>query len=83
MKLREVGDVILLDQRGVGRSKPNLTRLASESLPLDVFANEEVMLRALRERVTDAASYFRQQGFDIQAYNTMESAHDVTTSARH
>jgi len=77
MKLREVGDVILLDQRGVGRSKPNLTRLASESLPLDVFANEEVMLRALRERVTDAATYFRQQGFDIQAYNTMESAHDV------
>ena len=56
MKLREVGDVILLDQRGVGRSKPNLTRLASESLPLDVFANEEVMLRALRERVTDAAN---------------------------
>lgn len=77
MKLREVGDVILLDQRGVGRSKPNLTRLASESLPLDVFANEEVMLRALRERVTDAANYFRQQGFDIQAYNTIESANDV------
>src|SRR5688500_417789 len=31
-KLREVGDVILLDQRGVGRSKPNLTHRASESL---------------------------------------------------
>src|SRR6185503_15723328 len=26
-KLREVGDVILLDQRGVGLSRPNLTRL--------------------------------------------------------
>ena len=32
MKLREAGDVILLDQRGVGRSKPNLSRLSSESL---------------------------------------------------
>ena len=30
-KLREVGDVILLDQRGVGRSKPNLTHRATES----------------------------------------------------
>src|SRR6185503_7544460 len=34
VKLRETGDVILLDQRGVGRSKPNLTRLAAEPLPL-------------------------------------------------
>ena len=49
-KLREVGDVILLDQRGVGRSKPNLTRLAAEPLPLDVFADSDVALRAYRER---------------------------------
>jgi pimeloyl-ACP methyl ester carboxylesterase len=38
MKLRETGDVILLDQRGIGRSKPNLSRLATENLPLDSFA---------------------------------------------
>ena len=37
MKLREVGDVILLDQRGVGRSKPNLSRLSSE--PSKTIAN--------------------------------------------
>src|SRR6185503_20253069 len=77
MKLREVGDVILLDQRGVGRSKPNLSRLSSEPLPLDVFADNDVALRAYRERAAAAATYFRSQGVDIQAYNTMESAHDV------
>jgi pimeloyl-ACP methyl ester carboxylesterase len=77
MKLREVADVILLDQRGVGRSKPNLSRLATEPLPLDVFANNEVVLRVLKERTTTAATYFRGQGFDIQAYNTIESANDV------
>jgi len=76
-KLREVGDVILLDQRGVGRSKPNLTRLAAEPLPLDVFADNDVALRAYGERAAAAATYFRSQGVDIQAYNTMESAHDV------
>jgi len=77
MKLREVGDVILLDQRGVGRSKPNLSRLSSEPLPLDVFADTDSGIRAYKERTVAAVAYFRSQGVDIQAYNTMESAHDV------
>lgn len=76
-KLREVGDVILLDQRGVGRSKPNLTHLASESLPTNVFADREVALRAFKERAKVAADYFRSKGVDILAYNSIESAHDV------
>ena len=79
-KLREVGDVILLDQRGVGRSKPNLTHRAPESLgslPTDVFASREVALRAFKERARVAADHFRSQGVDILAYNSAESAHDV------
>lgn len=76
-KLREVGDVILLDQRGVGRSKPNLTHRANESLPLDVFADREVALRAFNERAKVAADHFRSRGVDILAYNSVESAHDV------
>ena len=77
MKLREAGDVILLDQRGIGRSKPNLARGSNESLPLDVFANKDSALRALTQRAAEAANHFRSQGVDIQAYNTIESAHDV------
>ena len=76
LKLREVGDVILLDQRGVGRSRP-LTRLSPEALPPDAFASQEVAFRALRDRTKSAADYFRSQGVDIQAYNTVESANDV------
>jgi pimeloyl-ACP methyl ester carboxylesterase len=76
-KLREVGDVILLDQRGVGRSKPNLTYLTPEALPVDVFADREVALRAFKERAKAAADHFRSRGVDILAYNTIESAHDV------
>jgi pimeloyl-ACP methyl ester carboxylesterase len=76
-KLREVGDVILLDQRGVGRSRPNLTRIATESLPTDVFLSKEAGGRAFRERAQAAAEHFRSQGVDLLAYNTIESAHDV------
>ncbi len=76
LKLREVGDVILLDQRGVGRSR-SLARLSVEALPADAFASQEVAFRALRDRTKSAADYFRSQGVDIQAYNTVESADDV------
>ena len=76
-KLRETGDVILLDQRGVGRSKPNLTRASAESLPLDVFASRDSALKAFKERAKAAAEHFRSSGIDILAYNTIESAHDV------
>ncbi|HEU4391655.1 MAG TPA: hypothetical protein VFV34_27960, partial [Blastocatellia bacterium] len=60
-KLREVGDVILLDQRGVGRSKPNLGWVAPESLPLDVFADKEVALQTFRERARTAVDQFRSR----------------------
>src|SRR5687768_172678 len=51
IKLREAGDVILLDQRGIGRSRPNLSRLSTENLPLDSFANTDSLLQALKARV--------------------------------
>ena len=76
-KLREVGDVILLDQRGVGLSKPNLSRASNESLPTDIFADREVVLRTFSERAKSAVEYFRSQGVDILAYNTIENANDV------
>src|SRR5215216_3149591 len=75
-KLREVGDVILLDQRGVGYSRPNLNRL-SQTLPLDFFVNQENASNVFKERIRDSVEYFRKQGIDLNAYNTVESADDV------
>jgi pimeloyl-ACP methyl ester carboxylesterase len=76
-KLREVGDVILLDQRGVGRSRPMLTRLSSASLPPDIFADRVKAQAEFTRRFKEAAEYFRSQGVDLSGYNTRESAHDV------
>jgi pimeloyl-ACP methyl ester carboxylesterase len=77
MKLREVGDVILLDQRGIGLSRPNLTRISTESLPPDVFLNRETAGRVFKARAKEAADHFRKQGVDILAYNNIESAADL------
>ncbi len=76
-RMREVGDVILLDQRGVGRSRPNLTRITPEPLPTDIFAGREKAQTEFTKRFKEAAEYFRSQGIDLSAYNTRESAHDV------
>ena len=76
-KLREVGDVILLDQRGVGRSRPNLTRITPEPLPVDIFADRAKAQAEFTKRFKGAAEYFRSQGVDLSGYNTRESAHDV------
>jgi pimeloyl-ACP methyl ester carboxylesterase len=77
MKLREVGDVILLDQRGVGRSQPNLTRISAEPLPLDFFLDRQKAEQVFTERVGEAFNFFRAKGIDLLAYNTRESAADV------
>lgn len=77
LKLREVGDVILLDQRGVGLSRPILARASAESLPLDFFLSRERAFAIFKERVSEAVEYFRSKGVDILAYNTRESAADV------
>ena len=76
-KLREVGDVILLDQRGVGRSRPVLTRLMPTGLPTDIFANRIKAQAEFTNRFKEASEYFRSQVIDLSAYNTQQSAYDV------
>ncbi|HYP30016.1 MAG TPA: alpha/beta hydrolase [Blastocatellia bacterium] len=82
MKLREVGDVILLDQRGVGLSRPMLARLSPESLPPDAFASKERGLSVIKERSRAAVEYFKSQGIDVLAYNSNESADDINDLRR-
>ena len=77
MKLREVGDVILLDQRGVGRSRPMLARAVSKPLPTDFFSNKKIFQSGFEENVRNTVEYFKKQGVDIYAYNSIESAHDI------
>jgi pimeloyl-ACP methyl ester carboxylesterase len=72
-----VGDVILLDQRGIGLSRPNLSHNTGEPLPADIFANKEKAQAEFTKRFRAGAEYFRAQGVDLSGYNSRESAHDV------
>lgn len=77
MALRDVGDVIVLDQRGVGQSIPNLTCSNSLDLPLDQLASQAIYLEAFGRASKDCAKHWVDQGLDLTGYNTVENADDI------
>ena len=75
--LTEVADVIALDQRGTGMSKPSLAFRRRWDLPLDRPAQRQEIARIAMDRARGCADYFEDKGIDLAAYNTVESAADV------
>lgn len=75
--LRAAGDLILLDQRGVGLSRPRLDCPQSLALPLDRPVTREELLAEYEARSREAVDFWRDRGVDLGAYNTEENADDV------
>ena len=76
LALREIGDVVVLDQRGTGLSKPQFGCDESLNYPLNQPAVRENMLEMFKRQARRCAE--AQRSFaDLNAYNTEESAKDV------
>ncbi|MFL6228136.1 MAG: alpha/beta hydrolase [Pyrinomonadaceae bacterium] len=75
-RLREVADVILLDQRGTGMSTPNL-ECQHAPLPADAFETDAKWLRAYTDLSRACAERWRAQEVDLAAYTNDASADDV------
>jgi pimeloyl-ACP methyl ester carboxylesterase len=71
------GDVIGLDQRGTGKSTPNLASPARYNLPLDRPGSPDAWLPIVQRTTREVAAGFRARGIRLEAYNTRESADDV------
>lgn len=76
-RLREVADVILLDQRGTGMSVPNLECSLDVPLPTDVFSTYDKALSGVTLSVRACADHWRAQGIELSAYNTKGSVDDL------
>jgi pimeloyl-ACP methyl ester carboxylesterase len=77
MAMREAADVIALDQRGTGMSKPNLScRETIDFAPENVPSRED-FLEYFRRQSRACAENFTNQGVDLAGYNTNESADDL------
>jgi pimeloyl-ACP methyl ester carboxylesterase len=70
-----VGDVVLIDQRGVG--DPDLEWNWDGPLPLHFFVSADSALRHMAELNRRAAAAIRKRGVDLAGYNTVESAADL------
>jgi len=77
LALRELADVIALDQRGTGMSRPELTCSAAWTMPLAHPTDPAELLARAQEQSAACARALRDDGIDLAAYNTNESADDI------
>ncbi|MGH9768430.1 MAG: alpha/beta hydrolase [Blastocatellia bacterium] len=77
MAMREISDVIAIDQRGTGLSKPNLSCQEKIDYPIDKAPNRDEVLELFRKQSRACAQRWRDQGVDLAGYNTNENADDL------
>lgn len=75
--LRELGDVIIVDQRGIGLSAPQIDCPSTASLPATVFTDTARLISFVRDQISICAARQRSRNIEPTAYSTIESADDV------
>ena len=73
----EFADVIALDQRGMGLSRPRLDCPGRLDLPLDKPMDAGLVLAAFRQSAGECRAHWAARGVDLASYNTNESARDI------
>ncbi|MFQ6029126.1 MAG: alpha/beta fold hydrolase [Dehalococcoidia bacterium] len=70
-------DLILVEQRGIGHSRPRLDCPGTYHLPLDQPLDFETMLAAASAFTEGCARSWEEQGVDLAGYNVREMAADI------
>ena len=77
MAMRDAGDVIVLDQRGTGQTKPSLACPGTMSTTIGIDLSYEGMMKANVQDSRACVDALTSKGIDLTAYNTEESAADI------
>src|SRR5215471_10283548 len=77
MASREFGDVIVLDQRGTGMSRPALDCSLFWNLPLNQPIGSDPANRSLQETMRRCLTELKDRGIDTAGYNNNENADDI------
>ncbi|HEY0672457.1 MAG TPA: alpha/beta fold hydrolase, partial [Longimicrobiales bacterium] len=77
VRLRELAEVIIIDQRGLGHSEPAIDCPVEAAPPIDLFLRQGRFVEMIGNRVASCVSQMRERGIDPTAYNTIESADDI------
>ena len=78
----ELGDVVLMDPRGVGRSEPDLFHASPRLRPELVFGDRETAVGHILEICEEAAGAWAQEGIDISGYHAIEMSDDLEALRR-
>ncbi|MEQ8425844.1 MAG: alpha/beta hydrolase [Cyclobacteriaceae bacterium] len=77
MALRAHADVIAFDQRGTGLSNSIPPCAQRATIDLNTPGTTEVYLSEMKIAARGCADFWKEQGVDLAAYNTSESADDI------
>jgi len=79
LRLLDHHDVIGIDQRGTGLSRPNLEEGGpfTWELPLDRPVTRDEVITAWTKAVERSAAYWKERGVDLASYHTEASADDA------
>ncbi len=72
-----VTDLIVVEQRGVGQSRPSLDCPGTYDLRLDEPATYASALESHRNYIRTAVDFWGGQGVDLHGYNVVEMASDI------
>lgn len=75
-RLREIGDVILLEQRGTGLSN-TLPRCETRPVDPDRPLDRANFVDTVRSELARCIGFWRQSGVDVEGYNSEQSAADL------
>ncbi len=70
-------DVVIFDQRGAGRSIPNLACEGRKNINQNLPFSFELLKPAIQELALACRTHWEKEGVDLSAYNTDENAADV------
>ena len=73
----DIGDLVVVGQRGIGSSKPNTIIETTMNFPLDREVTEEEAAATLREACAKEKAFWEAQGLDLSGLTVIEAAADV------
>ena len=81
-KLRDLSDVIIVDQRGIGLSTPHIDCPSSGTLPTNAFTDTAQLISFIRNKIAICTAVQRSRNVEATAFSTVESADDVNALRR-
>ena len=76
-QLRDIADVIILDQRGTGLSSSVPLCESSVQIPADSAATRKMYARLHKKAWNECLGFWKSEQVDIRGYTTWESAADI------